>query len=290
MRNSFKMAIAAFGVTGALAAVPAGAQPYDPRNDQGYNQGYAPDQGYGPDNGYGQNYGPDNGYGQNYGPYDGYDQEAVNCDPYYGCPDDYYDLPVYYGDVYYDGGWSTGPFFYRDYGGSRQFWVHGGWHGGNSRGGHFGPALGRAYYANRGGFNRGGSYGGGFNRGGNFGGQNYSRRAYQPQQQNFQAQSGGNHNWNRGSFGGGWNRQGFAGQQQAAPQQAAPQQGGGGFGGGWRGRQTQQVAAPQQQTPQQGFGGGGWRGRQTQQMAAPQQQAAPQAGRTGGGGGWHHNR
>jgi len=179
MRTFFKAAIVAFGVTGALAASPAGAQPYDPYNNgnDGYDQ-----QGYGPD--------------------DAYAQDGGTCDPYYGCPDDYYDLPVYYGDVYYDGGWATGPFFYRDYGGGRQFWMHGGWHSGNFRGGRFGPALGRNFYASH------GFGGGGFNRGGYSGGY----RGAQPQHQS----NGGNHNWNRGSFGGGsgggWNRQGFQAQ------------------------------------------------------------------------------
>ena len=107
MRHLFKAAIIAFGVTGALAAVPASAQPYDPNDDTygGYDQAYGPDDG---------SYDPDYGY----------------CDPDYGCPDDYYDLPLYYGDVYYDGSWyNNGPFYYRDYGGRRQFWIHGGWRG-----------------------------------------------------------------------------------------------------------------------------------------------------------------
>ena len=29
--------------------------------------------------------------------------------PVYGCPDDYYDLPLYYGDVYYGNSWYQRP-------------------------------------------------------------------------------------------------------------------------------------------------------------------------------------
>jgi hypothetical protein len=302
MRNLFRAAIIAFGATGALAA-PAGAQPYDRYNNgdpyesgnpygapsgtpyNQYNQGY--DQ-------YDQGYGPDQGYG------DPYAEQAPSCDPYYGCPDDYYDLPLYYGDVFYDGGWATGPFFYRDYGGRRQFWTHGGWHSGQYRGGRFGPALGRSFYTNRN-FGGGGGYRGGFNRGGSGGnyGPGYARRAYQPDR-SFQNQTQpytAGHNWNRGSFGGGggWNRQGFAG-QTAQPYQGQSFQGQGN-GGGFRSRFQGQA--------QQNAGGGGWRGRGGQQaapaQAAPQAAPQPQAngggsrggrgdGNRGDGGGWHHGR
>ena len=57
-----------------------------------------------------------------YGPpaYDPYSEAYASsgygyCDPYCGCPDDYYDLPVYDGAVFLDGGWYNGPFFWRDY-------------------------------------------------------------------------------------------------------------------------------------------------------------------------------
>src|ERR1700704_4315153 len=115
MRRFFKAAIVAFGVTGALAAAPASAQYYDrnayggtvppvpnydqtygPSYDQGYDPAYDPgDQSYG-DQSYDQSYDPGAGY---YGPDTGY------CDPGYDCPDDYYDLPLYYGDVYYGNNW-----------------------------------------------------------------------------------------------------------------------------------------------------------------------------------------
>src|SRR5258706_10598622 len=113
MKDLFKAAIIAFGVTGALAAMPASAQPYD--DPGGYDQAYGPDDGS-----YDQGYG-DQGYG---------DQEYVDpdygyCDPDYGCPDDYYDLPLYYGQVYYGGSWYPGPLYYRDYSGGPPFL--GGW-------------------------------------------------------------------------------------------------------------------------------------------------------------------
>jgi hypothetical protein len=251
VRNFFKGAIIAFGVTGALAAAPASAQPYDPNNgyggpQQGYGpqRGYAPGQGYGQQQGYDQQqgygpqqadgpdqgYGPDQSYGsdesyapQGYGPDQGYGPgngdayaQGGGCDPTYGCPDDYNDMPVYDGDVFYDDGWSNGRFFYRDFGGHRQFWIHGGWHGGDFRGGHFGPALGRT--ANR----------------------------------------GFDHSWNRGNFGGGWNRSGFQA-RNAQPFQ------GGSFRARFQGQQN----------------GGGWHGRfHGSQHTAPQQSH---------GGGWHHH-
>ena len=215
MRHKIKAAIIAFGALGALAGT-AGAQPYqDGTYDQGYgNQGYGQgyDQNYGP--GYGQNYGPGydqgvpgysqgyapgQGYAPNYAPQQGYDPNTAGaypgdgqpgydpyadgyasndgyCDPYYGCPDDYYDLPVYDGAVLFDGGWYNGPFFWRDFGGHREFWIHGGWRGGQFRGGHFGAALGRDFFARRGigTFAHGGNFGRG-----NFGHQNFARFAPQ---------------------------------------------------------------------------------------------------------------
>ncbi len=76
------------------------------------------------------------------------------CDGW-GCPDSYWDMPVYYGPVYYSGRWFQGPIYYRDYGGNRWYWVHGGWRRDEWRGprpawwrGNYrvGPALGYAYY------------------------------------------------------------------------------------------------------------------------------------------------
>ena len=154
----------------------------------------------------------------------------------------------------YDGAWFNGPFYYRDYGGRRQFWTHGGWHDGRYRGGRFGPALGRNFYAKRGfggrGFNRGGNWGG-------RGGQNFAGRGFNggginrgfAGRSNFQAQPQARQNFGfqgRGNWGG-WNRQNF-------------QSG----GGGWQGRgqaQAQAPAAPgvpgRRRRPNWGGGGGG---------------------------------
>lgn len=169
MKNFAKAAIVAFGVTGALAAVPASAQSYDPNYDDSYYE----DEGAYPDDAYAQGYGA---YGDQYDDQYG----AGYCDEY-GCPDDYYDLPVYYGDVYYDGSWLTGPLYYRDWYGSRQFWVHGGWRSANHRGGRFGPALGRNWYAQNRGWRNGFTnrnayrgYNGGY-RQRSFNGRNYSQ-------------------------------------------------------------------------------------------------------------------
>lgn len=118
MKTIWKAAIAILGL-GMLA----GCQPYNGYYDDGY---------YG---------------GAGYGGY---------CDSY-GCPDDYWDRPVYYGSVYYGGAWVNGPFYYRDYGGRRQFWLRGGWRDDGWRGTRpsqyrnfrYGPALGRDFYRNR---------------------------------------------------------------------------------------------------------------------------------------------
>ena len=239
MRRFLHAAILAFGVTGALAAAPAGAQYYDP---DAYG-GTVP-----PVPAYDSNY--DLAYDQSYDPYLGY------CDPGYDCPDDYYDLPLYYGDVSYGGSWYNGPFYWRDYGGRRQYWLHGGWRYGNNRGGHFGPALGRDFYRSHG-------FGGrSFTHGGNWGGQDYARHAYNPPSFGNQSFGGfGNRNWNRG---GGWNRQGFQGNQNFQAQRFGGTQNWGnhnwnrgGFSGGGRFQGRSQPSV--QSTPQQNFGGG-WRG------------------------------
>src|SRR4051812_15404337 len=154
MRHSIKAAIVAFLGFGALATT-ASAQPYDQDyyGDQYAQDPYAQD-AYAQDP-YDMAY-ADSYYGSEYG----------YCDPQYGCPDDFYDLPLYYGEVYADGSWYNGPFYWCDYGGRRQFWVHGSWRGGNYRGGRFGRALGRSFYsqhryAGRGGVKPRGRWGGG---------------------------------------------------------------------------------------------------------------------------------
>jgi hypothetical protein len=160
MRTFWKATLAALSFTAFIGA--AAAQPY---GGDGYaNNGYA-NNGY-PNNGY-----ANNGYGDPYGgsddPYAGddsstgvppggvpYDQSSGGYCDQWGCPDDYYDLPVYYGAAFYDGLWFDGPLYYRDGYGSRQYWVHGGWHADNWSGarpswyaqGRYGPALGRDFY------------------------------------------------------------------------------------------------------------------------------------------------
>ncbi len=285
MKTFTKAAIVAFGATCAFAAAPASAQPYDPYNpaygDQGYEGDYY-DQGYDP------------GYDQyaEYGAYGEYGDDAYGYCDEYGCPEDYYDLPIYDGEVYYNGLWLTGPLYYRDWGGGRQFWVHGGWRSSQYRGGNFRRALGRNWYrqnrAFRSGFNNRSAY-----RGNN----NYRQRSY-GQQRSYSGRS---------SFSSGGSGQRFRGNNDVRSQWSNRQ----GFGqsGGYRQRnvQTQQTfTAPQQQqqrsfggwrqrnfgqaqaAPQQS-GGGGWRQRQAaRQQSAPQAQAAPSGGRNwgnrGGGG------
>ena len=111
---------AALGVIGL--GLLGGCQPYD-----GYGGG-----GY---------YGGDAGFGYCAG---------------FGCPDDYWDQPLYYGSVYYGGSWRNGPFYYRDWNGGRQYWLGGNWRNDDWRGarpqqyrdGRTGPALGREWYRN----------------------------------------------------------------------------------------------------------------------------------------------
>ncbi|HEY8950285.1 MAG TPA: hypothetical protein VIM56_15475 [Rhizomicrobium sp.] len=82
------------------------------------------------------------------------------CDSY-GCPDEYWDFPVWYGPVYWRGTWYRGPLYYRDdLGDRRVYWIAGGWHHDQWRGsrpdwwyrGHYyaGPALGYSFYLGHG--------------------------------------------------------------------------------------------------------------------------------------------
>ena len=255
-------AIVAFGVTGVFAAAPASAQPYDPAyDDPYYDQGY--DQGaYDP--GYYDPYYYDPGYDQ-YAYDDGYygDEAYGYCDAY-GCPDDYYDLPVYYGDVFYDNAWLTGPLYYRDWGGGRQFWIRGGWRSSQYRGGRFGPALGRSWYrqnrAFRPGFNSRNAYRGNSYRSGNY---SYGQRGYG--QRNF------------GQRDGGYRQRSFSGNSSFSPGSSQRFRGSNDFRSQWSNRQG---------FGQSGFDGGRQRGFQSQQQ--PQTQAAPQQQPAfGGGRGWH---
>lgn len=246
MRSMIKAAIIAFGAIGALAGT-ASAQPYE-------DPYYGGDPAYGPPPAdYGAPY--DDAYADPYAQ-SYYDPAYGYCDPYYGCPDDYYDLPLYYGSVFYDGAWLNGPFYWRDYGGHRQFWTHGGWHDGQYRGGRFGPALGRNFYAQRG-------FGGrGAGRGGNWGGQAYAQRSFNggnAWNNRFGSTQPGGNAWNN-RFGGGmapggnaWSNRGFAGRGNF---QAQSFQGRGNWGGGW-GHQNVQAQAGHSWGGGQAWGGGG---------------------------------
>lgn len=158
------------------------------------------------------------------------------CDAW-GCPGDFYDMPVYYGSVFYGGQWYNGPHYYRDYGGQRQYWVHGGWHNDGWQGarpnwwreGRTGPAMGRDFYRsdrfrNSGAFRR--DQGGGGNRG--------ARDRNGDGRPDFNRGGGG-----RGRDGGGrdgqpaFNNGRFNSNTATQPQtpQAQPQDGGRRFGG-----------------------------------------------------------
>ena len=120
MRKLWNAALAVFSLAALAACVP-------------YDDGDYAGSGYG------------NAYAAGYG--GGY------CDGF-GCPDSYWDMPLYYGSIYYGGQWLNGPLYYRNGNGGRQYWVHGGWHDDSWRGarpdwwreGRTGPALGRDFY------------------------------------------------------------------------------------------------------------------------------------------------
>jgi len=44
-----------------------------------------------------------------------------------GCPDYFWNYPIYYCPVYYAGRWYRGPVYYRPYRGGYLYWIHGGW-------------------------------------------------------------------------------------------------------------------------------------------------------------------
>jgi hypothetical protein len=191
MKTYLKSALAALALAGAAWAAPANAQGYDPNYPPpasaygGYDGSQPYDPAYGPQGNY---YPPDNGnypppdYADGYGYYPpggvtfSYDSGGY-CDQW-GCPDAFWDLPVYYGPVFFGGAWYDGPLYYRDWYGQRQYWLHGGWHFDEWRGprpswwhaGRIGPALGMNFYMDHGFHGRWDSdrrgFGGGFvNRG-----------------------------------------------------------------------------------------------------------------------------
>ena len=44
-----------------------------------------------------------------------------------GCPNEFWNYPIYYCPVYYGGRWYSGPAYYRYSGGRYQYWIQGGW-------------------------------------------------------------------------------------------------------------------------------------------------------------------
>jgi hypothetical protein len=127
MKNYWKMAAAALALTaGATAAIPASAQSF------------------------GLGFGPRGGISFSY-------DSGGYCDQF-GCPDDFWDMPVFYGPVFWHGDWYNGPVYYREAFGHRQFWIDGDWRYDEWRGPHpswwregrYGPALGVDYYRSHG--------------------------------------------------------------------------------------------------------------------------------------------
>jgi len=128
MKIHLKAALAALAFAGATAAAttPASAQ------------------------GFGLTFGPRGGisFSFNSGGY---------CDDF-GCPDAFWNMPVYYGPVFWHGQWYDGPLYYREAFGRREFWIHGDWRFDEWRGPHpswwregrYGPPLGEDYYRSHG--------------------------------------------------------------------------------------------------------------------------------------------
>jgi len=48
------------------------------------------------------------------------------CDSY-GCPDGYWDMPIYDCPVFFGGEWYRGPVYYRRMHGRTYYWLHGDW-------------------------------------------------------------------------------------------------------------------------------------------------------------------
>jgi hypothetical protein len=115
------------------------------------------------------------GIGIGGGYYPGYDGPPAYCDRYsrfynpYRC-DAYDDYDYYDGPVFIDGVWLNDSFRSRWYGGHRQFFYHGGWHGGSgwhSGGFRHGGGHGGGGWSHGGGHSGGGwSHGGGHSGGG----------------------------------------------------------------------------------------------------------------------------
>ena len=79
------------------------------------------------------------------------------CDDY-GCPDDFWDYPLYYCPVYFRGQWYDGPVYYRQDGDEYWYWIHGNWRRDQWNGARpqwacfdrYGPPLGLDFYESHG--------------------------------------------------------------------------------------------------------------------------------------------
>jgi hypothetical protein len=270
MKTAWKAALGVLAFAGATVATPAAAQSF------------------------GLGFGPQGGISFSY-------DSGGYCDQW-GCPDDFWDMPLYYGPVFWGGEWYDGPVYYRDWYGRRQFWLHGAWRFDEWRGPHpnwwregrFGPALGENFYRNNG-FH--GRWDGGFgqrNDRRDFGGPD-QRRDFGPRddRQNFGQRD------DRQGFGQRDDRQNSG--QRDDRQQFNRQDAGGADrrndsgpsrndGLNYRGRaMNQPQAAPQPASQPQAPSGRG-RG---QQQAAPQQaaqQAAPERHDNGNGRNYDRGR
>jgi hypothetical protein len=84
-------------------------------------------------------------------------QSGGYCDRW-GCPDEFWDYPLYYCPVFYDGTWFRGPVYFSRRHDELWYWVHGGWHRDEWDGprprwacaDHFGPALDYDFYETHG--------------------------------------------------------------------------------------------------------------------------------------------
>ena len=195
MKIFWKTALAALAFTAgtAAAAMPANAQSF------------------------GLSFGPRGGVSFSY-------DSGGYCDPF-GCPDAFWDMPVYYGAVFWGGQWYDGPLYYRDAFGRRQYWIHGGWrfdewrgpHPGWWREGRYGPPLGMDYYRSNG-------FHGRWDRGGPGYDRRYDRRDNGPgfDRRDDRGDRGGRGGFDQRNDRGG--DRGGALDQRAQPQQQPPAQ------------------------------------------------------------------
>jgi hypothetical protein len=165
------------------------------------------------------------------------------CNPY-DCPGSGYAL--YYGGAYYDGLWYDDPLYYRDFGGSRQYWIRGGWHRDEWRGARPEGHRGRdpSYYQGRGGrpdFHQGRDFRNDGRNDGPRGGRGDGPRGGPPPQDRGNRDGGpglrGGDGGGRSFNGGGGGRRAFGGERASAPPppSSSPPPSGNSGGGGSRG-------------------------------------------------------